>query len=133
MHALHERFYQQQYIVFTSMKAVDGSEKSEYLRLVKLPRLSIIVRPAFDFFFNPDHSKCRDTFCASSFLQTHLGECSYVRVACIFPACGVLVKRSDLAFHLENECSERVMTCSYCAISVPLSSLKVRTPICFQL
>ncbi|XP_031558395.1 TNF receptor-associated factor 2-like isoform X3 [Actinia tenebrosa] len=58
-------------------------------------------------------------------LERHLEECPFVRVSCMFSSCGVLVKRSELAFHLENECSERAVTCNYCKMSIPFSKVKV--------
>lgn len=60
-----------------------------------------------------------------TFSQDHAAQCPYTKVQCMYPSCGVLVKREDLSRHLEEECMFRQQQCQYCKLITTADQLKV--------
>lgn len=48
-----------------------------------------------------------------------------MEVPCVHDACSKLVKKSELADHLENECRVRLQECQRCGELVTLCEMKV--------
>ena len=46
--------------------------------------------------------------------QMHTKKCEYLKVPCVHSECGMLVKKSALQEHMENECICRLQRCDYC-------------------
>ena len=59
------------------------------------------------------------------FPQMHTKKCEYLKVPCVHSECGMLVKKSALQEHLENECICRLQRCDYCKKSVKLNLMEV--------
>lgn len=66
-------------------------------------------------------SKC-DNFVPS---QNHTATCEFLKIPCVHPECGVLVKKADLTEHLEKECMYRLEQCRYCQRQINLNRMKV--------
>ena len=61
------------------------------------------------------------------FLQAHSNSCEFLKIPCVHPECGMLVKKADLPEHLENECECRQDTCGFCKGQINLNKMKVHT------
>ena len=59
------------------------------------------------------------------FPQMHTKKCEYLKIPCVHSECGMLVKKSALQEHLENECICRPQKCDYCKKSVKLNLMEV--------
>ena len=59
------------------------------------------------------------------FQQAHTNSCEFVKLPCVHPECGMLVKKADLPQHLETECKCRPETCGFCKTQISLNKLKV--------
>ena len=59
------------------------------------------------------------------FQQAHTNSCEFVKLPCVHPECGMLVKKADLPQHLETECKCRPETCGFCKKQISLNKLKV--------
>ena len=59
------------------------------------------------------------------FPQMHTKKCEYLKIPCVHSECGMLVKKSALQEHLENECICRQQRCDYCKKSVKLNLMEV--------
>ena len=51
--------------------------------------------------------------------------CDFVQVACPHTTCGMMIKESDLAEHLQSECARRMVLCSYCREEINADMLEV--------
>ncbi|CAH3023646.1 unnamed protein product [Porites evermanni] len=51
-------------------------------------------------------------------LEAHTNGCEFLKLPCVHPECGVLVKKADLPEHLENECLYRLVKCPLCHASI---------------
>ena len=58
-------------------------------------------------------------------LQSHMNSCEFLKIPCVHPECGMLVKKSDLTSHLENECMFRLEKCTFCQRQIVLFRIKV--------
>ena len=54
-----------------------------------------------------------------------MNTCEFLKIPCVHPDCGMLVKKSDLASHLKNECMFRLEKCTLCQRQMALSRIKV--------
>ncbi|XP_022802106.1 TNF receptor-associated factor 2-like [Stylophora pistillata] len=102
------------------------------------PYLSIFVLPVMSVF--PDKFMRREilalvvhcTFMEDGcvwkgevrYLESHMNTCEFLKIPCVHPECGVLVKKSDLTSHLENECMFRLEKCTFCQRQIVLSRMK---------
>lgn len=59
--------------------------------------------------------------------QNHTATCEFLKIPCVHPECGVLVKKADLTEHLEKECMYRLEQCRYCQRQINLNRMKVNT------
>ena len=59
------------------------------------------------------------------FLQSHTSSCEFVKLPCVHPECGMLVKKADLPQHLETECKCKPETCDFCKKQISLNKMKV--------
>ena len=57
--------------------------------------------------------------------QAHTNSCEFVKLPCVHPECGMLVRKADLPQHLETECKCRPETCGFCKKQISLNKLKV--------
>ena len=57
--------------------------------------------------------------------QDHEATCEFMKVPCVYPVCGMLVKRCDLAHHLTTECRCRQAKCRFCNAEIRCNSMKV--------
>lgn len=62
-------------------------------------------------------------------MQNHTNSCEFLKIPCVHPECGVLVKKADLTRHLESECLYRLEKCDLCQRKIVLSRMKVRETI----
>ena len=67
-----------------------------------------------------------NTFCPIVFPQMHTKKCEYLKIPCVHSECGMLVKKSALQEHLENECICRRQKCDYCKKDVKLNLMEVQ-------
>ena len=58
-------------------------------------------------------------------LQSHINTCEFLKIPCVHPECGMLMKRSDFTSHLENECMFRLEKCTFCQKQMVLPRIKV--------
>ncbi|CAH3182271.1 unnamed protein product [Porites lobata] len=58
-------------------------------------------------------------------LEAHTNSCEFVRLPCVHPECGMLVKKADLPQHLETECKCRPETCGFCKKQISSNKLKL--------
>ncbi|CAH3041518.1 unnamed protein product [Porites lobata] len=58
-------------------------------------------------------------------LESHTSSCTFVKIPCVHPECGMLVKTGDLPDHLENDCKCRQEICEFCKQSISLNKMKV--------
>ena len=59
--------------------------------------------------------------------QNHTTSCEFLKIPCVHPECGVLVKKADLTDHLEKECMYRLEKCRHCQRQINLNRMKVNT------
>ena len=59
------------------------------------------------------------------FPQMHTKKCEYLKIPCVHSECGMMVKKSALQEHLENECICRRQKCDYCKKGVKLNLMEV--------
>ncbi|XP_070582232.1 TNF receptor-associated factor 2-like [Ptychodera flava] len=64
--------------------------------------------------------------------QEHEAGCPSARITCIKSGCGIRIKRDNLAEHLANECSMRVVRCQYCEAEFPHKELQVHYDDCTE-
>ena len=57
--------------------------------------------------------------------QAHTSRCEYLKVPCPHQICGIMVKKSDLAEHLQSECVCRSVKCSYCGKDITANKTEV--------
>ena len=62
-------------------------------------------------------------FCA---LQDHTSGCEYLKIPCVHPECGMMVKKALLSEHLKNECLYRLVECELCHAQILLNRMTVR-------
>ncbi|KAJ7372400.1 hypothetical protein OS493_019852 [Desmophyllum pertusum] len=53
-------------------------------------------------------------------LENHTNGCEFLKIPCVHPECGVLVKKADLTRHLENDCMYRLEKCELCQRQIVL-------------
>lgn len=58
-------------------------------------------------------------------MQSHANSCESLKIPCVHPECGMLVKKADLPEHLEKTCKCRRVNCSFCGRQINLNRLKV--------
>ncbi|XP_020607916.1 TNF receptor-associated factor 4-like [Orbicella faveolata] len=63
-------------------------------------------------------------------LENHTNSCEFLKIPCVHPECGVLVKKADLTRHLESECLYRLEKCDLCQRKIVLSRMKNHTNSC---
>ncbi|XP_022802121.1 TNF receptor-associated factor 2-like isoform X2 [Stylophora pistillata] len=59
------------------------------------------------------------------YLENHTVSCEFLKVPCVHPECGALVKKADLTEHLEKECKCRLETCGFCKKQIKLNTMKL--------
>lgn len=52
--------------------------------------------------------------------------CEFQKVLCVHPDCGIMVKRADLAEHLENECVCRLVDGGFCHAQITSDRMTVQ-------
>ena len=55
----------------------------------------------------------------------HTKKCEYLKLPCVHSECGMLVRKSALQEHLENECICRLQKCDYCRRDVQVNLMEV--------
>ncbi|XP_022779684.1 TNF receptor-associated factor 6-like [Stylophora pistillata] len=58
------------------------------------------------------------------YLESHMNTCEFLKIPCVHPECGVLVKKSELTLHLERECMYRLEKCTFCQRQIVLSRMR---------
>ena len=64
-------------------------------------------------------------FRLKSNLQGHTNSCEFLKIPCVHPECGMLVKKADLPEHLENECMYRLVECRLCLTQIAFIRMTV--------
>ncbi|XP_022798755.1 TNF receptor-associated factor 2-like [Stylophora pistillata] len=59
------------------------------------------------------------------YLENHTVSCEFLKVPCVHPECGALVKKADLTEHLEKECKCRLEACGFCKKQIKLNTMKL--------
>ncbi|XP_068689556.1 TNF receptor-associated factor 2-like isoform X2 [Montipora foliosa] len=57
------------------------------------------------------------------YFEAHTNSCEYVKVTCVHPECGAMVKKASLPEHLEKECVFRLVTCELCHSQIILDRM----------
>ena len=57
--------------------------------------------------------------------QSHTNNCAFLRITCVHPECGMLVKKAELTSHLNNECMYRLEKCKFCQGQIVFFRMKV--------
>ena len=60
-------------------------------------------------------------------IQSHTHSCEFLKIPCVHPECGVMVKKADLPEHLEKACKCRLERCGFCKLQINLNKMKVFT------
>lgn len=59
------------------------------------------------------------------YFQDHKESCEQLKIPCVYPECGELIRKPLLSQHLENECPCRPVQCKHCGTQLPLNKLEV--------
>ena len=59
------------------------------------------------------------------YLQNHTNSCEFLKIPCVHPECGMLVKKAELSEHLEKDCECRLENCGFCKRKINHNKIKV--------